>query len=326
MNRTFFFFLTSLCLLFLALACKHTPDVVVPVVTPPVSTTTTTPPASTTTAPATSTTATTTPISFSFGEGPDPVNLANCRVIQQVTKLGLASFSRPYENFIDIETVVVGGESYTVVSDSKTAYQYDQQGRLAQETQMKYLRNIRTNIQKVDTSSTNYTYQPGFVTLTGNNGSATTYPLNEQGFVSDDGGYRYTYNAEGFLIEKKNKGSFLNVQYTVENGNTIKTVYYDYGTWTDNYTYNLVQKNTVINFGLYGRPDRNIRTKHNIVTQNVSPEYAPNGEIRKDDIYTEFDKYGRVKRTIQINTFQADYTHTPLGPYLKVVDYQYACP
>jgi hypothetical protein len=316
MKTTMLYSLLFLTLLGVGIGCKKEVEDVKPpvVVSPPTSGTTlpvsTTPVATTPTAPTM-----TTPVSFSFSEGPAPANLTNCRVLQHVTKVTYAA--KPY---IDTEVIVIGGQSYTVSSSTKTAFEYDSQGRLLKETEVYYLWK---------TSVTTYIYQAGFVLRQKDTNPTDTLWLNAQGFVDRETNYKnYTYSTDGLLTGYDYLKPPIYERFITENGNQTQIIGYygtSLGTWTYTYSHNLAQKNTVMNAGLYGKPDRNVQTGRVIVTKNVSPEYAPNGEIRKDDIYTEFDKYGRIKRTIQVKTFEAKDVNTPLGPNVKVTDFQYEC-
>ncbi|WP_128544813.1 hypothetical protein [Larkinella soli] len=202
------------------------------------------------------------------------------------------------------EIIQVDGRSYAVgwksdvyrigAEDSNTSYEYDAQGRVKKTVQ--HLKRPSWDI------TTEYEYFPTEVKLTVTDDRhiypvppvyTKILPLNAQGYVIDT---NVTYNAEGYVIRRGP------ITYEIENGNVVK------GEGL-RYEYDLSRPNPVPDpITIYGRPNRNLRTRAYPDPANPPAEYGhhyiyyPNGRLKYEIFTSKYPDQERVG--IQINGYE----------------------
>jgi hypothetical protein len=316
MNRTFFFFLTGLCLLLLALACRHTPDVVVPVDPElPVSETVTTPTGSkilstTYTIPASPETA--------YANVPQPP--ADCRIVKIITKS-----STNNESAIEPELVTIDGTTFRIGIGNTTTYVYDSQRRLV----------LERRVFQGGQDSVRYIYSAGQVVMNkseydfyikGYNNSTYTYLVDNRGYPRNvPGGQKV--DADGFVVGLNAPFDPYGLSTTriVKDMNIISESGYvsgGFGFTIKKRDYYIARPAVPALTPFINRSSRNLEA--GVITSTEGSIYWRDGSKQQHNRTYTFDSEGRVKRELSRGfTLTTDwFTTEPI--YVK--DYEYTCP
>jgi hypothetical protein len=327
MKTTMLYSFILLTLLGLGISCKKEVEPVKPpvVVSPPTSTTT--PPVSptiTTPAPETIISATyvaPNSIETAYADVPQPP--ANCRIARTTYKTVVLQGP-----ILEPETIMVDGRIVTVATQTKTSYQYDNQGRLVLD------RRVQT---RGKTDSLRYKYSPDSVVVNrdifsfGDNryyNWVDLLPIDNKGLVKTDVGV-LQYDSEGFLLKRASSDGYNVFTYEIVKNNITKTDYYSgygWGTETFAHEYYPTRPNLPTLTPFYGRESQNLPAK---MTRSVKGSSFYSDGLKHQIVYIYvFDGQGRVKRRIASGTklspgwpFEAD----TYG--IGVTDYEYEnCP
>lgn len=240
-----------------------------------------------------------------------------CLIATQTTK----ELVRPSQQFkLDMETVIIGNETFQVSTTKKSVYRYDTKGRILTEY------NSYTDGHA---DSVCYQYKSGAVTIrTIDIMNKTFYTevaeLNRQGLAEKlPDGNQATYDQDGYYLTYKNKQGKA---AKIDNGNTLENeiVGHD-GTPNSVFKseYDLSKASLPFIRSFYGKI-RNLRTSHTIDQNGPFGVYP--------EVYSVVHKYifgdeGRIMRQI----LRGKDGHGPVkyiwgGDQVIVNDFSYVCP
>ena len=267
-------------------------------------------------------------------------SVQSCRIVRESVKFSLSSSSStPVEETVAVDASAYGlstAQPFNFGSANQIrTYSYNNQGQVLQQ-------NTAINANSTPTEVINYQYTGSTLRAqtTGTSPGVIDYLLNGQGLITStaDGRNTYTYNADGYLIEKtefiSSVGSTQKTTYTIENGNIVKLNTTGPGfTLTTVFTYDLSKPN-LPTIRLYeGRQSRNllIKSVQDYADTNLgSPGRPFRSNFTTTYAYT-YDAQGRVSRRVGLTAYSSasNGAEPPLanaaGLTVNVVDYTYSC-
>lgn len=240
------------------------------------------------------------------------------------------------------ENLEYGDSTYRLGTNDVLKFQYDQQGRINQATK-EYTVTPNSNYKST------YEYLPDQILTTrqypssSSSNSSGNLIFNSQGYISGGNGTTYSYDSNGYLINRK----ILNatVAYTIKDKNLVSTEendyspingtrqvlsYYDYDFTKPNFPaayespYYLVSTGDQSLVPYLGKPSQNLLIK----TTSYATATNKDGKVFKTVTvgqYTYFyNERGSIKRILSVYTNQL-LPNGRTSTNIEVYDYDYEC-
>jgi len=249
-----------------------------------------------------------------------------CLMVTQTTKQ-LVSERQPSQ--LDLETVIVDGKSVQVGTTKKSAYTYDEQGRIL--TEYNQYAGSEANYVRANADSVFYQYSASEVLIrtvsfsdNTKNERSYTVALNKQGLAEKQPlDFKATYDNSGYLMSLVNDDYQLAA--TIDKGDIIEQTMPGYDatpSHTFRYTYDLDKPGLLAIPTFYGKPSRHLPAGYTIQQNGPFDVYPNVYQVRYT--YT-FNELGLVKRQIfQGKNGEKAYLYGGGSP-IKVTDFTYTC-